>query len=250
MSKIKSYHEDKTVMTNSRFWGYMECPAAQKAKDSEDYKQEYYLPFHIGQYVEAGLIDSEVDYEEEMMYKRKNPENGKLKAFVEADEIIANAKEMKVDFSGEHQKEINFELDGLKWKGMIDIFRDMCLDIKTTKNSIMDLDWDDTYGTKVPRYIKYHYGYQLALYAHGTGTLDKGAGIIALSKTAPYTVEKVKFTPETLEEFLNDIRERQQAIFDIFEGKVKAKPCMKCDYCKEQYRMRNYTAEMHYPLKF
>jgi len=239
------YYKDTTRMTNSRFWGYMECAAKQKAKDEGKYDEGYNQNFHLGHYIEAGLLGAESTENADRVHQK----NGKkYKAFADADLIVENALNKKIDFSGEQQKIVEFELSGYKWKGKLDLFTDRVRDIKTTRDSLFAEEWNPIYGQRIPTYIKWHYHHQMALYAFGTETIDKGAEIIALSKKAPFHIEIINFPEKMLEESLYEIIELQPKVFAIANGEVDAKPCMNCDYCREFYPIRNHIAEMYFPL--
>ncbi len=235
--------KNKGFMTMSKFKGYLQCPAKQWSLEKGLYVEPYSPNFLKGRYLEAGLtgdLDTLIALEAEHIFKVKG--KGKYKAFEDLDKTLEFVMSKRLNLFGEISKVIEWEYFGRKWRGEIDIFRERAIDIKSTQDSLFDEEWDARYSMRVPMYIKYNYNWQLAMYAHATGTIDKGAQIISISKKLPNFIEIIEFPPTLLSSALKEIESRVGEVYIYADSKTMPKGCDKCDFCKESNPVRQLTA--------
>ncbi len=217
--------KNKGYMTVSKLKELCKCEAKAQALENGSYEEPFKAAFLEGRLVEATLFNETL--EDKRLYKK----NGDLyKDYVNMIDL-ANFGKKHLDLSGEHSVTKTFELFGMQWRSEVDLLKkDVIVDIKTTRDSLFDKMWDSQLNCYVPAHYFYKYHWQMAVYCVAFG-LEK-AELWALSKKAPYTIEKIVYSKEILE----------QALIEVEEALSQDKfACGKCDYCRIQNPVTTYN---------
>lgn len=190
--------------------------------------------------IQGQLLDAYFENELEL-FSAKHPEmflrNGELKSlykFVEnAIETIENDAKMSELCKGEQQKIVTGEIDKVPFKIMIDsLLPDRIVDRKLMKN--FNPVWSKEEGNFVPWWKSWRYDIQAAIYVeiYRQNFDELPFELVAVSKEKVPDKAWIRFSPQTIEKTLDEIRYKLPEFVAIKEGLFDAKRCEVCDYCK------------------
>ena len=235
----ENYRKDHSFLSFTRISKYLECEAAALAN--------YYEPSSkaqlVGGYVDAYFSGKLNEFKEE------HPEifkvSGELKAdFIKADDII-NRIESDEDFmhflSGEKQKIMTGEIDGVPFKIKMDSYKEneFIVDLKVVKD--FKKVWSDNFNSYVNFIEAYNYDIELAIFQEivyqNTGK-RLPCYIVAITKEDPSDVGAFVFPQEKLDNSLNIVKNNLPRIMKIINGEVLPHRCEKCAYCRQTKKMK------------
>jgi len=198
-----------------------------------------------------------------MIYTKTTWKNGqgdpaKFKKFayiIKADEVIAclRADELAMRFlSGEAQPILTGEINGIMWKGKLDILLDTCfVDLKTARTlgkvwcKVLMPDGGKPRNVELDWYEERNYWLQLAVYQE---LLRQKIGkqlvpcILAVSKEDPPDKDFIAFDNQhRLDQELEFNIKNAQRYTDIKNGKVEP-TAIDCDYCRSVKKLTYKTA--------
>ena len=233
----------RRYMSNSQFKAFMACSAAAMAEVEGRFGCEDKACFAEGHMFEALVCGNE-----ELFYMQ-NPDiissQGKTKGqpkanflkIVEAAEAFKRqAALMEIVKRCQKQVIVTGEINGIPYKGCIDLYDPEtgdCWDTKCMR------DFKDAYspeeGRRMEWWERYGYHYQAAIYRElCRQTFGKAGrfGLMAATKETVPDVAWLEFAPSLLDNALDIVHEMSPAFDMIKAGIVDCKPCGKCDYCK------------------
>lgn len=238
-----SAEADNEYMSVSQFkdfhgsYGITGCERTALMRLRGEYPPKEGLPLLVGGYVDAyfeGTLDD---------YKAKHPEilkkDGTLKAdFVQADYIIerVNKDPMFMYYmSGEKQKIMTGEIEGLKWKIKIDsLLPDTIVDLKVMSD-ISKKKWVQDVGEFLDFVRYWGYDIQGAVYQEivRQNTGEKLPFVIAaVSKEAEPDIELIEVDQVYLDEAMNLVRYNAPRIDLIKQGIEEPTECGICPCCR------------------
>ncbi len=242
------YYKDITRMSQSRFKSYMECSAKAFAEQIGEYVRPQSKALAQGSYVDQALTGEETTNDLSCLFKQ----NGELYSdckFLETivDDIRGDALFMEY-LTGETQKQLDFEIDGMPWKGKPDYIlndKNMVVDLKTAV-SMTDWNWSNRFKGKVPFYYSYGYDIQGATYCHATGLDRFILAICTKSKqSARYLIEIPK---EMLDNAMMYVRENQEKVWEQVKGEnIEYCDNPNCPYCASRKKTVITMAEVFIP---
>lgn len=124
-----NYYEDKSYFSVSLFKGFQKCPACTMAKLRGEWQEEKSKALLLGSYVDEALTGTEKSFQQfqidhaEDIFKRTG---GKYAEFVQADETIERIRKqplMMHYLTGEHQRIMTGEIEGVPFKIKMDCYR-------------------------------------------------------------------------------------------------------------------------------
>ena len=233
----------KEYMSFSQWKQFISCEAKALAILKGDWIEEPSKSLLQGRFFETALLEADnLDEfiklnEEELLYK-SGKNKGSLKA--EFQEALDTANRVSKDnifhkyIQGEKQVSLEKEIDGVLWKGLIDIVNDEAIiDLKYIRS--LEPIWNDEARRKLDFISHYKYGKQLALYQH-LYALETGiflpCYIAVVTKESYADYEVIHLPDELLEEELDFLLKTTPRFIDIKLGKEEARRCNTCDYCR------------------
>lgn len=240
----ENYKSNHDYLSYSRISKFLKCEAAAKVN--------FYEPGTpaklIGSYVDAYFSD------ELNQFKTEHPEiftkSGELKSdFKNADKIIERIKSdetMMKYLSGEVQKIMTGEIDGVKFKIKMDSYKEneFISDLKVMKD--FSRVWSDTFNSYTNFVEAYDYDIELALFQEivfqNTGK-KLPCYLVAITKEDPADVGVFEIPQETLDKALKIIKNNLPRIKQILNNEVEPERCEKCYYCRmtKKARVLPYT---------
>jgi hypothetical protein len=240
-----SREADQIYMSVSQFkdfhgsYGMPGCERTAMLRLRGEYPPKSGLPLLVGGYVDAyfeGTLDA---------YKTEHPEmfkkDGTLKAdFVKADAIIErvnNDPMFMYYMSGEKQRIMTGEIDGIPWKIKIDsLLPDTIVDLKVIAE-ISRKKWVPDLGEFLDFIRYWGYDIQGAVYQEivRQNTGKKLPFIIAaVSKEDPEPdIELIEVDQVYLDEAMNLVRNNAPRIADIKKGLIEPTQCFTCPCCRK-----------------
>lgn len=254
---VENYYSqemNKEYMSVSQLKGFMTCEAREMAKISGEYIPADTTALLQGRLLEILLL--EPDKIEQFM--GENPElfmkNGSLKSdHRKVLEMVERAKRDAVfmefigdDFTSYYQHLVHGEIDGIEFKGLIDIYQPgmRIVDLKGVKDFAPI--WDSSKGRKVNFISYWGYDMQLAVYQEllrQTTGEDLPVFIAAITKENVSDIGIFEIPQAHLDKKLAEVKELAQRFQLIKNGEVEAHRCGTCDYCKA-------TKELTAPIIF
>ena len=235
---------DMEYMSTSQYkdfagtWGIRGCERTAMMRLRGEYPLKTGTPLLVGGYVDAwfeGTLDK---------YKEEHPEmfkkGGELKAdFVRADAIIERVQKdpmFMYYMSGEKQKIMTGEIEGIPWKIKIDsLLPDTIVDLKVMAN-ISENKWCPTIGEYLDFIRYWGYDIQGAVYQEivyqNTGKKLPFV-IAAVTKEEPEPdIELIEVDQVYLDEAMRIVRSNAPRIADIKKGIVEPTQCYTCPCCR------------------
>ena len=239
-----SAEADMAYMSVSQFkdmhgsYGITGCERTAMMRLKGLYPKKEGLPLLVGGYVDAyfeGTLDA---------YKENHPEmfkkDGTLKAdFVRADYIIERVQKdpmFMYYMSGEKQKIMTGEIEGIKWKIKIDsLLPDTIVDLKVM-SEIGKKKWVQDIGEFLDFIRYWGYDIQGAVYQEivyqNTGKRLPFV-IAAVTKEEPEPdIELIEVDQIFLDEAMSIVRSNAPRIADIKKGIVQPTQCFTCPCCR------------------
>ena len=145
--------------------------------------------------------------------------------------------------SGEKQRIMTGEIEGLPFKIKIDSFIDgkAITDLKTTQT----LDRNFRYyipdsGERVPFYIGFGYDIQLSIYREVVrqNTGDKLNCYLACVDKKPHPIcDVIELSPKLLDDALDRVKSKCETIIGLKSGEIEPTRCenSECDYCRDTH---------------
>lgn len=232
-------------MSVSQYKSFMSCEAKALAEVQGKHIRESNDAFLVGSYVHAG-IEGTID-----AFKVAHPEmftmKGELKApFKHADKMIETLKTdefVSMLLDGEHETIVTFQLFGVQWKAMLDIYnpkKKRVVELKTTK-SITEGIWSKDHGGRVSFIEAYNYMLQTAIYAvayKSIHTTFPEMLMVAVSKEDQPDKAIINVTDlDRWDAEFKQVQENLPHIMDVKEGRVQPTRCEKCDYCRKTKKL-------------
>lgn len=239
---------DMEYMSVSQFKGFVKCEARQKAILSGEYITPDTTALLQGRLLETLLL--EPDKIEQFM--GENPElfmkNGSLKSdHRKVLEMVDRAKQddffmsyLGDSFSTLYQYPVTGIIEGIKFKGLIDIYqpKSCIVDLKGVKD--FQAIWDDKYKRKLNFMEYWGYDIQLAVYQE---LLRQKTGerlpvfIAGITKESVSDISIFEIPQAHLDKKLAEVAELAQRFQLIKNGEIEAYRCESCDYCKQTKKL-------------
>ena len=229
VSQFKDFHGS---------YGITGCERTAMMRLRGEYPLKTGTPLLVGGYVDAWFEGTLDKYKEEHpeMYKK----GGELKAdFVRADAIIERVQKdpmFMYYMSGEKQKIMTGEIEGIPWKIKIDsLLPDTIVDLKVMAN-ITDKKWIPDLGEFLDFVRYWGYDIQGAVYQE---IVYQNTGkrlpfiIAAVTKEEPEAnLELIEVDQVYLDEAMRIVRSNAPRIADIKKGIVEPTQCYTCPCCR------------------
>lgn len=240
-----SQEANKAYLSCSQIKDFMDCEAKAMARLNGEYEEEKSTALWVGSYVDAALTGTKEEMDKllsdnlKVFYAYGNPEKGLKADFKKADKCIERVKSdetMMKTLSGDHQVIMTGELFGVPTKIKIDSYKKgkFIVDLKTTADMQKGM-----YSAELGRYVSWIEGYkytlQMAIYReivkqNTNDTLP--CYLTVVDKTDVPDIGIFQIDSATMDDELENIKDIVNNIDLIKKGKVEAKRCEKCDYCK------------------
>lgn len=261
---------NKEYMSVSLFKDFEKCEAAAYAKLNGDWEPKSDItPLLVGNFVHSYFEGEEAHKEflartepgqsksnqELMMTKptKKEP-NGHVRAEFKVaqrmiDRLAGDETFQRAYVDGEKEVIVTGEVDGIKWRGKLDSYREdlgMFFDIKTNAD-LHKKHWDNEEG-KYTNFVKaFGYYMQMAMYReliNQTFEVYAQPIIFGVSKQEPCDIMGISFESEEDEQELENamlhIKALQSEFRAVLEGKQKPKRCGDCEYCRSTNKIDRF----------
>ena len=248
---------NRAYMSNSQFKAFMKCPAAVTAEINCEYE-----PFAPDAFLEGHLFEAVLNGQEQDFYllhpeivsskgaTRGQPKANFIKA-IEAAEAVKRQPEMYTIISRcEKQKIVTGEINGVPYKGCIDLYDPEtgdCWDTKCMRN--FESVYSPEEGRRMEWWEYYGYQYQAAIYRElmrqNSVKLSR-FGLMAATKETVPDVDWLQFDDRLLDAAYDIVYELSPSFQMIKAGLIDAEPCGKCDYCKSVKRVTEPTILSQY----
>lgn len=235
--------ENKDYMSYSQFSDFLCCEVQALAKIKGEYVEPKSKAYLVGGYVDAyfsGELDKFIQEHKEDIFGRGDK---KYADFMKCDEII-KVIESDEEFSkwyknGEKQVTLTGVINGVDFKGRLDFLTDEYIADGKLMKDINDV-WVD--GVKVPFWKAYHYDIQASIYQYlemqRTG-IKKPYYLLVTTKEEIPSKYVFKFSDETLEQALEEVKNRAPRYDAIKKGLIEPIECGKCNYYKLTHKFSN-----------
>lgn len=247
----------KAYMSNSQFKSFMRCPAAVMAQLNGEYEpagKDAYLEGHL---FEACLIDKAQDFYllNPDVISSKGATKGQPKAnflkVIDAAEAFMRQPEMyALVKSCEQQKIVTGTINGVPYKGCIDLYDTKtgdCWDTKCMRS--FESIYSPEEGRRMEWWEYYGYHIQAAIYRElcrqNFGKAGR-FGLMAATKETVPDVAWLMFSDSLLDAAYDIVYEMSPTFLSIKLGLIDAEPCGKCDYCKSVKRVTGPTLLSQY----
>ena len=232
-----NYYEDQSYFSVSLFKGFQKCPARTMARLRGEWQEEKSKALLLGSFVDEALTGTEESFQQfqinnaEDVFKRTG---GKYAEFVQAEETIdriRNQPLMMHYLTGEHQRIMTGEIEGVPFKIKMDCYK--------PHEFISDLKY--TASLRSPNLfepmIKYWgYDIQAACYQEivrqNTGEKLPFLFIVATKET-PAHLEVGEISQYNMDDALEIVRRDIKRFAAIKRGEIPAERCedYNCEYC-------------------
>ena len=230
----KSYYAIEGRLSNSTFKYYKECSARAYAAQTGDFVRPFSTALIEGSYVDEMLFEEQVMVDTSSLYKK----DGDLKKANEyLRTIVQDVKNDPVFWDyliGNYQMQKNFEINGLPWKGKLDVmpdnYPDTIVDFKTAAN-ISEWLQSKRFEARVPFIYARGYDVQGAIYCEAW---KKKRFILAIAtKQSPSGRHIVEIPKEMLDNALEYVKANQELVFQQMQGnKLEYCKSPDCTYCR------------------
>ena len=262
---------DQEYFSCSQYQAFCECEAKAMAKIQGRWQDEPTEALLVGNYFHTYFEGPEAHEQYcaehfDAIYKTKTTKAegtviiGKKAPFAKADEMIATAENEElirslIDMEGENEVILTGKLFGVPWRVRLDKYVSgpgrMILDWKTCA-SISELRWSSADREKVSFIRANGYMMRAAVYAeiekqNAISSADPAFLIVAISKQDPPDKGIYMLNHRQAWDYeLERIKERLPAFQRIKEGRIKAKRCGVCDYCRATKKL--FAVQPYYIL--
>lgn len=238
-----SHEAMQRYMSNSQFKQFMTCSAAAMAELNDEWAEKKKDCFTEGHMFEALVCGNE-----ELFYMQNpniissqgktkgQPKSNYIKIIESAEALKRQATMMEIIERCEKQKIITGTINGVPYKGCIDLYDPMtgdCWDTKCMKDFSSQYSVDE--GRRLEWWEVYGYHYQSAIYREllrQSGFKAGRFGLMAATKETVPDVAWIVFDNKLLDNALDIVYETSPMYSMMKCGIVDAEPCGKCDYCK------------------
>ena len=246
---------NRQYMSVSSYKSFLECEAMALAKLTGAYKPiSDPTALLVGNYTHSYFESREshekfISENKDKMFSSRKP-YGLLKSFQIAEQMIKRLENEPAFlnlYQGEKESIVTGELFNVEWKGKIDCLNvedGYFVDIKTTKD-IHERKWNDTYCERVTFIENYGYVLQMAVYK----TLlemkyerEFTPIIAAVSKQTPSEAKLIMIDEDKMQFELSLLEERIERVQQVKTGKVEPVACGKCEYCRANQRITEFTS--------
>ena len=230
----ENYKTEHSHFSYSRISRFIQCESAAIA----NYRPESSKAQLVGSYVDA-FFSNELEE-----FKREHPEifnskTGELKAdYVKANDLIERIKsdeEMLYYLSGEVQKIMVGEIDGVLFKIKMDSYleNEAIVDLKVMRDFAKV--WSDVFG-RYTNFVKaYDYDIEMAIFQEivyqNTGK-RLPCYIVAITKETVSDVGIFAIPQSVLEDALDTVKRYLKRIKKIQNGEIAPHRCERCEYCR------------------
>ena len=244
---------DREYMSCSQYQRFCECEAKAMAILEGRWQEESREAFIVGNYFHTAM-ESEAAHEAFMQEhyedifkkaRKKDAPPEKYAPYVQADKMIDVARRdplihSLISMPGENEKIITGELFGVPWRARLDKYVSagrLIIDWKTVSN-IAELRWSDELHAKVTFIDSYGYMMRAAVYTelekqYAGSKEDASFIIVAISKQDYPDKEALLLNHRQRYDYeLEQIKDRLAMIQSVKTGRVMAKRCGRCDYCR------------------
>jgi len=232
--QIKSYFDIEGRLSNSSFKYYRECSARAYAAQTGEYIRPNSSALIEGSYVDEMLFETTQTVDISSLYKK----DGDLK---KANEYLKTiVQDVKNDpifwkfLEGDYQQQKLFEINGIPWKGKLDVmpthFSDMIVDFKTAAK-IDDWMFSERFGARVPFIYARGYDIQGALYCEAWG--KQRFTLAIATKQTPSGRYIIEIPKEMLTNALEYVKAHQELVFSQMQGEnLEYCKSPDCAYCR------------------
>ena len=234
--------QSKDYMSYSQFSDFLNCEAQALAKIKGEYVEPKIKSYLMGSYVDAYFSGNQDKFINDNFNDIFSKNGKKYAEFIKCDEIIKfieDDEEFKKWYGGNKQVTLTGVINGIDFKGRIDILNDDYIaDMKLMKD-INDI-WVD--GAKIPFWEAYHYDIQASIYQYlemqRTG-IRKPYYLIVVTKEEIPSKYIFKFSDETLDKALDMVKNLAPRYDAIKKGLIEPNECGNCRYYKINHKFTN-----------
>jgi hypothetical protein len=233
----ENYYQDKTFFSVSLFKSFQRCPACAMATLRGEWQPERSKALLLGSYVDEALTGTEESFQQFLAENEKDifkRTGGKYAEFAQADEVIERIKEqplMMHYLTGEHQRIMTGEIEGVPFKIKMDTYQpgEFISDLKYMRSLRSPNLFEPM--------IKY-WGYDIQAAAYqeivrqNTGETLPFFFVVATKET-PAHLEVGQISQFNMNDALETVRTYIRRFWAIRTGKLEAERCedYSCDYC-------------------
>ena len=233
----ENYYQDKTFFSVSLFKSFKRCPACAMATLRGEWQPERSKALLLGSYVDEALTGTEESFQQFLAENEKDifkRTGGKYAEFAQADEVIERIKEqplMMHYLTGEHQRIMTGEIEGVPFKIKMDTYQpgEFISDLKYMRSLRSPNLFEPM--------IKY-WGYDIQAAAYqeivrqNTGETLPFFFVVATKET-PAHLEVGQISQFNMNDALETVRTYIRRFWAIRTGKLEAERCedYSCDYC-------------------
>lgn len=233
----------RRYMSNSQFKSFMKCSAAAMVELNETFEDEKKDCF-----VEGHMFEALVCGDEELFYMQNpqiissqgktkgQPKSNYLKIITAAEAFKRQETMMQIVNRCEKQKIITGEINGVPYKGCIDLYDPLtgdCWDTKCMRDFKSQYSADE--GRRLEWWELYGYHYQGAIYRELCRQMQIKTGrfgLMAATKEDVPDVAWLEFDNQLLNNAYDVVYELSPYYNAIKVGLVDPEPCGACNYCK------------------
>ena len=253
------FSQDASIvyMSYSQFKAFMACPAAVLAEIRGEYE-----PFGKDAFLEGHLFEAVLNGTAQDFYllhpecisskgtTKGQPKANFLKIIDSAEAFMRQPEMMAIVQRCEAQKIVTGTINGIPYKGCIDLYDPEtgdCWDTKCMRN--FDSQYSPDEGRRLEWWEYYGYHYQAAIYRElcrqNFGKVGR-FGLMAATKEAVPDVTWLQFDNKILDAAYDIVYELSPMFQGIKTGLIDAESCGKCDYCKSVKRVAEPTIISQY----
>ena len=238
-----SLEADTRYMSNSQFKAFMSCQAAAMAEIKDGWnaaQKECFIEGHLFENVVCGAEELFFAQHPEIISTRGEskgqPKSNFLRVLAAAEAVRSQEAVMDEINRCEKQKVITGIINGVAYKGCIDLYNPEngnVWDLKNVKDFKPIYSPDE--GRRLEWYEYYMYIQQLALYREllrQNNLLTGNFGLIAATKEAVPDVVWLMFNPRLLDNSLDIVFELSPVYDMVKKGIVPPTECGQCEYCR------------------
>ena len=233
----------RAYMSNSQFKAFSSCSAAAMAELDGSYQ-----PFGKDCFTEGHMFEALVCGNEELFYmqhpeivssrgaSKGNPKANYIKIVEAAEAFKRQPAMMEIIGRCEKQKIVTGEINGVPYKGCIDLYDPQtgdCWDTKCMRN--FDSIYSPDEGRRLEWWEAYGYHQQAAIYRElcrqSFGRTGR-YGLMAATKETVPDVAWLEFDRSILDCAFDMVYELSPMYHAMKCGMIDAEPCGACDYCK------------------
>lgn len=237
-----NYYQASEYFSVSLFKQFQKCPACAMATLRGEWKPEKSKALLLGSFVDEALTGTEESMREFLtknerdIYKKGGGKYAEFAQAEEAIELIRKQPLMMQYLTGEHQKIMTGEIEGVPFKIKIDSYHKgrAIVDLKVIRD--FQPIWDDDRGCKLDFIHYWGYDYQAAIYQAIEGN-KLPFYICAVTKEAQPDLAVIHIPQAWIDSAMAEIRNAIPLIDAIKRGEIEPERCERCDYCRATKRL-------------